>query len=290
MVNDYFSQTAIDFLLGNVNDKVFEEFEADMMTKDPAISMAKMREQAVELCQRRVVADEDEEFHGGWALLTPNVTNTVKSLPMEEVVLLLTDAALYLCRFDWNMDKVSSFERVKLASVTGLRVGTYITSTISSSQADPSKNVGFVVTYQPGKSDITRTNTRTLSSRDDLAPPDEESAKDDRPLSLVGLFGGTGITGPKEPPTCKLAFKAPYVDSSTVVIGGGAQKQTEEQQVSTICAEVERLVLERRLSRRTGEEAESIIERKDIISLDEARRNTGLLEQLGHSIKKLVWA
>ncbi|KAF4125668.1 hypothetical protein GMORB2_0912 [Geosmithia morbida] len=283
MVNDYFSQTAIDFLLGNVNDKVFEEFEADMKNKDPAISMTKMREQAVELCQKRVVADEDEEFHGGWALLTPNVSNTIKTLPMEEVVLLLTDAAVYLCRFDWNMDKVSSFERVNLANITGIRVGTYITSTISTSQADPSKNVGFVVTYQPGKSDITRTNTRTLSSRDDLAPEPGDGA---RPMSLIdGLFGGVN----KEPPLCRLAFKVPYVDSSTVAIGGASQQQTEEQQASNICAEMERLVLECRVSRRDEKES-SIIERSDIISLEEARRNTGLLEQLGHSIKKLVWA
>lgn len=50
MVNDYFSQAAIDFLLGNVTAKVFDEFEADMMTKDPAVSIPKTRERAVELC------------------------------------------------------------------------------------------------------------------------------------------------------------------------------------------------------------------------------------------------
>ncbi|KAL6866120.1 hypothetical protein ACO1O0_002222 [Amphichorda felina] len=284
MVNDYFSQTAIDFLLGNVNEKVFDEFEADMMTKDPAISITKMREQAIELCQKRVVADEREEFLGGWALLSPNVSDTIKALPMEEVVLLLTDAALYLCRFDWNMDKVSSFERVNLANVTGIKLGTYITSTISPSHADPSRNVGFVIQYQPGKNDVKRTNTRTFSSLGDFAPKkDAEDDKERRPLSFAGLFSPSS----KSPLARKLAFKAPYINSSTAV--SESPQQSEMQQVATICAEIERLVLETRLYK-SGEEKKGIIERGDIISLEEAKKNTGLLEQLGHSIKKLVWA
>ncbi|KAG7147038.1 Phosphatidylinositide phosphatase SAC2 like protein [Verticillium longisporum] len=65
MVNDYFSQAAIDFLLGNVTSMVFQEFEAEMMTKDPAMSMLKMRESAIELCQKRVISDQKEDFVGG---------------------------------------------------------------------------------------------------------------------------------------------------------------------------------------------------------------------------------
>lgn len=289
MVNDYFSQTAIDFLLGNVTEKVFDEFEADMMTKDPAVSMSKMREQAIELCQKRVVADESEEFHGGWALLSPHSSDTIKSDPMEEVVLLLTDVALYLCRFDWNMEKVSSFERVHLSSITGIKLGTYITSTISASQANESKNVGFVVTYQPGKTDIKRTNTRTFSSRGDLAPKQDAEAQRPkaRPLSFVSLFSG----GSKIPDvtTKKLAFKAPYTDSSTAIAGPGPL-QTELQLVTELCAEIERMTLNGRVVKNDEEEDKGIVEKGDIISLEEAKRNTGLLEQLGYSIKRLVWA
>jgi hypothetical protein len=286
MVNDYFSQAAIDFLLGNVTEKVFDEFEADMMTKDPAVSVSKMRDQAIDLCQRRVVADEKEEFHGGWVLLTPSSTDTIRGDSMGEIVLLLTDAALYLCRFDWNLDKVSSFERVHLASLTGIKLGTYITSTASLSQTDASRNVGFVVHYQPGKRNFVRTNTRTFSSRQDMISPKAEDSDtaSGRPLSFVNIFSG----GSKPPPTKKLAFKAPYTDSSTA----GAvlnTRQTELQQVDEICAEIERLALDLRLFK-ANEEKPSLVERGDIISLEEAKRNTGLLEQLGHSIKRLVWA
>jgi hypothetical protein len=286
MVNDFFSQAAIDFLLGNASEKIFDEFEAEMMTQDPAVSMTKMRQQAVDLCQRRVVADEREEFHGGWVLLSPHTANTIRSWPMEEVVLLLTDAALYVCRFDWNSDKVSSFERVQLSSVSSIKYGPYILSTTSPSHMDERKNVGFVVTYEPGKSDVKRTNTRTLSTlegSDTQAEPHGDGASN-HPSSLISLLVGPS----KEETTRFLAFKAPYAGSSVVPVVAGPQ-QTESQQVSSICVEIERLVLDRRLYKQ-GEERKSIVEEGSVISLEEAKRNTGLLEQLGHSIKKLVWA
>ncbi|RGP79176.1 sac1-recessive suppressor of secretory defect [Fusarium longipes] len=291
MVNDYFSQAAIDFLLGNVTAKIFEEFESDMMTKDPAVSVTKMRELAVELCQKRVIADEKEEFHGGWVLLSPTTPDAIRSWPLEEVVLLLTDAALYSCRFDWKSDKVSSFERVELDSVTGMKYGTYITSTISLSHVDEVKNAGFVVTYSPGKSDIRRTNTRTLSSHGAVTGKDSPAEQKDAslPASLANLLASK--TSSESPPSVRrLVFKATNVDSSVAVLGDDdGPKQTETQQVSTICGEIERLALEKQ-SGPSEEQRKALVETGPIISLEEARKNTGLLEQLGHSLKKMVWA
>ncbi|KAF4978738.1 hypothetical protein FZEAL_4931 [Fusarium zealandicum] len=288
MVNDYFSQAAIDFLLGNVTAKIFEEFESDMMTKDPAVSVTKMRQLAVELCQKRVIADEKEEFHGGWVLLSPNTPDTIKSWPLEEVVLLLTDAALYLCRFDWKSDKVSSFERVELGNITGIKYGTYITSTISLSHIDENKNAGFLVSYHPGKSDIRRINTRTFSSRGEEAGKDKPAGERDAsaPAGLANLLSSKSTSSSS---ARRLVFKATYADSSVAVLGDDGPRQTETQQVSTICAEIERLALERELEG-PGEERKSLVETGSIISLEEARKNTGLLQQLGHSLKKMVWA
>jgi len=290
MVNDYFSQAAIDFLLGNVTERIFEEFESDMMTKDPAVSITKMRELAVELCQKRVIADEKEEFHGGWVLLSPTTPDTIRSWPLEEVVLLLTDAALYSCRFDWKSDKVSSFERVEIDSVTSIKYGTYITSTVSLSHVDEIKNAGFVVTYSPGKSDIRRTNTRTLSSHG--AVPGKENPAEQKdaslPASLANLL--TSKTSSASPPSVRrLVFKATNMDSSVAVLGDDGPKQTETQQVSTICGDIERLALERQ-PRHPEEERKTLVETGSIISLEEAKKNTSLLEQLGHSLKKMVWA
>ncbi|KAK0735545.1 SacI homology domain-containing protein [Apiosordaria backusii] len=301
MFNDFFLQASIDFLLGNVTSLVFEEFEANMMTKDPAVSMQNMRQQAIELCQKRVIEDETEEFIGGWTFLTPSVPDTVRSATFEEAVLLLTDVALYLCRFDWNLDKVSSFERVDLAHVTKIRFGTYITSTISPAQVDELRNVGLVIEYKPGLTDVTRVNTRSLSSMSDH--PQAKSDGDFTSAALSNVAGFfSGKTGGVLPvPSRKIALKALYSQTSAADPSGGKIKGGEEpeeitrlteiQQVVVIAAEIERLAMHNQPRLAGGKEEEGhLIEKGDIISVAEARKNTTLLEQLGHAVKKLVWA
>jgi len=254
------------------------------MSGDPAVSMQKLRQQAIEMCQKQVVADEQEEFIGGWTLLTPQIPNTVKSSPFEESVLLLTDAGLYSCRFDWNMEKVSSFERLDLQHIETIRYGTYITSTLSAAQADEQRNVGLVITYTAGVNDITRVNTRSVSNI--------------RTRNEMDLLGGTSIITapsalqnligrPAAPATRVLALKA--LPSRSAVADGNDVKLTEIEQVKAICSEIERMVLHGRVVE-VGTERKNLVERGDIISLSEARKSTGLLEQLSHSLKKLVWA
>ncbi|OIW28528.1 hypothetical protein CONLIGDRAFT_576879 [Coniochaeta ligniaria NRRL 30616] len=312
MVNDFFLQATIDFLLGNVTSLVFEEFQATMMTKDPAVSMAKMREQAIELCQKRVIEDETEEFIGGWTMLTPRTPDTIKAQTLEEAVLLLTDAALYLCRFDWNLDKVSSFERVDLAHVQSIRFGTYVTSTFSAAQTDEDKNVGLVVEYKPGSNDVTRINTRTLSTLSSLGskakgqptPPSEggDQTPANTNAGLVGNLLGRSRAQAVEPAR-KIVLKALYTTTSLADpalkdpgggVGGGepVNKLTEIQQVVTVAAEIERLAVKKQPGRFEGksESERSLVEKEDIVSLAEARRTTGLFEQIGHSIKRMVWA
>lgn len=287
MVNDFFLQATIDFLLGNVTSDVFEEFEANMMTKDPSMSIQKMRDQAIELCQKRVVSDETEEFIGGWTFLSPAVTNSLTAGPFQEVVFLLTDTAMYLCRFDWNLDKVSSFDRVNLSHVAEIKYGTYITSTISPTQMDESKNIGLVVTYRPGSEDIRRVNTRSLTSS--IKDGGQAAASPDNPLQkgLTGLLNRNPQPAPK---TQKIALKAPYAKSSIADATGG-NRMSESQLVTSVCHEIERLAfLNQPVSGVAEAKRESLVEEGEIVSLAEAKRNVGIFETLGYNIKRLVWA
>jgi hypothetical protein len=312
MVNDFFLQATIDFLLGNVSALVFEEFEENMMTKDPAVSIQRMREQAIESSQRRVIADESEEFVGGWTLLTPHTPDNVKATPLEEAVLLLTDVALYLCRFDWNLDKVSSFERVELAHVLGIRFGTYITATNTPAQMDENRNVGLVVTYTPGIKDVTRVNTRSMSS---AATDVGDLAKRRGPAQsgLAYLLARGRTAQDSTPAPRRLVLKALSQSSAVSATDDGSSGQgrlSEIQQVVSICADIERLALKARkesgkgavafqmteLEKKDGKDGKegqgeaTLIVKGDIISLEEAKKSTGYLESLGHTIKRMVWA
>ena len=144
-VNDYFSQAAIDYLLGNVTPQVFEDFEEHMMSRDPSISVETLRETAISISSKIVIENSAEKLIGGWTLLSPREANTVRTVPLEESVLLLTEAALYKVCFDWSSEAVSSFERVDLHSIAGIMKGTYITSTLTSAQSDEARNGKLVV-------------------------------------------------------------------------------------------------------------------------------------------------
>ncbi len=291
IVNDYFSQAAIDYLLGNVTAQVFDEFEADMMSGDPAMSMGRVRQNAIDTSAKIVIADAKEDLLGGWTLSCPHEQNTLRSFPFEECVLLLTDKALYPCRFDWNLEKVSSFERVDLRHVLRLRFGTYITSTLTASQMDEKRNVGFVVRYTPGREDVVRVNTRSLKNT---------YVKSDEGNILSGEELVEATKAPESDPDAKkeregkktmervLAFKALMKRSSDVEGGEGAG---EWEIIREVCREIERAIKDGGTEERGGtEEEDGFVEEGDLIGLAEARKSTGLLEQLGYSLKKLVWA
>jgi hypothetical protein len=275
----------IDFLLGTVSSLVFEDFEANLMSADPAVSMQKMRQQAIDVSQKLVVADEHEELIGGWTLLTPQVPNTIKSMPFEEAVLLLTDTALYATRFDWNIEKVISFERVELSHIISLKYGTYITSTLSAAQADEKKNVGFIVTYKAGTNDTTRVNTRSMSTAQSR---DQGDVLGDTSTATPATGLASFLARQSPPANRTLAWKA-LPSRSAVAEGQDGPILSEMENIKAICSEIERVVLLGKVVE-AGSEIEGVVERGDIITLSEARKNTGLLEQLGHSLKKLVWA
>ena len=264
-----------------------------MMSGDPAMSMRKVRQNAIDVCTKIVISEGSEELVGGWTLQCPHENSTVRTYPFEEAVLLLTDAALYAVRFDWNMAKVSSFERVDLRSVTGIVYGTYVTSTLAASQMDERRNVGFVVKYRPGKKDIARVNTRSLTSAVGNDGKIEAGYEGDGHRNHTDLKGTDGQRTTDSVFKLKiLAFKALPARSS--VASGDDQEaphvMTEKELVRSICEEIERAVSGGKSTEQGRETEPGLVEEREIISLSEAKKGTGFLEQFTHSLKKLVWA
>ncbi|KAF3040162.1 hypothetical protein E8E11_000740 [Didymella keratinophila] len=272
IVNDYFAQAVIDYLLGRATDTIFAEFEADMKSSDYFIDVRKVRQAAIERCAARVIEDQDEDLIHGWTLSVPTSANHVKTATFEEAVLLLTEKALYFCRLDWGTEKVREFERVALKNVQGLMRGVYITSTLAQRHMDAEKNVGFVIRYRADtEGELIRRNTRALDSG---AANDEQKKDEKKAKTEEGRI---------------LAFKALPPRSS--VRTEGEKAENEGEVVKSICEEIVRVANK---ARKTASGAETDdrtleIEDKDIISLADAKKSTGYLEQIGYSLKKLVW-
>ena len=276
IVNDYFSQAVIDVLLGNVTARVFDEFEATMKSEDLGVSIYKMIKRAIDTCSKIVVQHPEEDFINGWALSAPAQTNTLRTLPFQEAILLLTDHAIYGCKFDWNMEKVASFERIDLRSVTKIHYGTYITSTLTEGQMNEDMNVGLVISYTPGKESIKRVNTRSLQvSADAEADQNSEGSRESGVLSWLQSRN-------LETSHCMAMKVIPHQSLADEKV-----KPTPLSTAERICNEIQRAITDGIDHSAKGEV--DLVEKADIISLAEARSRTGYLEHIGHSIKKLVW-
>jgi hypothetical protein len=278
IVNDYFAQAVIDYLLGRATDTIFAEFEADMKSSDYFIDVRKVRQQAIERSAGIVIEDHDEDLVHGWTLSVPTSADHVKTATFEEAVLLLTEKALYFCRLDWGTEKVREFERIPLENVQGMMRGVYITSTLAQRHVDTDKNVGFVVRYRAdGGGKLVRRNTRALESG---AGEDQQTEDSTAPSKTeeTGRF---------------LAFKAlpPATNSPSLLAHGPSAPENEVEIVKSICEEIERITRKCRSGESGGDGEDRVleIEEKDIISLADAKKSTGYLEQIGYSLKKLVW-
>lgn len=188
IVNDYFAQAVIDYILGRADESIFVDFEADMKGQDYAVDLRKVRQNAIDTCAK-ICVEENEDLLAGLALSCPAQPNTLRSLPFEECVLLLTKQALYFCRMDWATEKVRKFERIELECIEAIARGTYITSTLASRDVDEKKNVGFVIRINTKGKDLTRVNTRSMSLAGDLDGPSKKKTKNKYVSSLsLNLF------------------------------------------------------------------------------------------------------
>jgi hypothetical protein len=284
IVNDYFTQALIDYLLGRATDTIFAEFEADMKSSDYFIDMRKVRQQAIERSAGIVIEDHEEDLIHGWTLSVPIAANQVKTATFEEAVLLLTDKALYFCRLDWGTEKVREFERIQLENIKGIMRGVYVTSTLAQRHTDTEKNVGFIVRYTAEVGgDLVRRNTRALDS---AAANDEQRKQDSEKHDGTGRF---------------LAFKVLPARSSVPSTDSPATAETEVEVVKSICDEIVRVTNKENVTKWNvpdtaqegldygGQKRELEVEEKDIISLADAKRTTGYMEQFEYSLKKLVW-
>jgi len=298
MVNDFFSQAVIDVLLGNISWRhAFEDFESTMKSADPGISVASGREAAIDNCAKMVIQGDNEDLIHGWTMLVPAQENTLRTLPFEEAVILLTDTALYCCRMDWSTEKIGRFEKVSLHSIRAVKWGVYVTSTFTKRQMDEAVNQGVVIYYTPSNNDIVRVNTRSLHN---YHKPDPNENKQQQQSSDSETGSGSGAGGILSwLPTTRLPIQERMMAlkivspaaldededlSASVQRSGGSPAQIAEQ----VSDEVRRAVVGCTVH---GEQRGlELVEQTDIIGVAEARKRTGYLEQVGQAVRKFVWA
>jgi hypothetical protein len=141
----------------------------------------------------------------------------------------------------------------------------------------------MVIVYQISETNAFRVNTRSLQSS---FSQDLQDTSEKEEWNLYSWLSGTKRTSMR-----LMAFKA-LASSTSVTVNNNTTSETaisERAAIRSICEEIERAIKAGQIMK-DGESHQSIIEEKEIISLAEAKKRTGYLEQLVYDVKKLVWA
>lgn len=285
---DYFLQTNIDYWLGNAGPNIFEEFETDMMSQDYALDMRHIRQNAIDSCVKIVLGDDSEELLAGWTLSSPHQSNTLRTFPFEECVLLLTGKSLYFCRFDWDTEKVGSFERVDLLDIKEMWRGAYITTALGQAHLDEKKNVGFAIRFKAEGEGMVRRNTRSVSvveEHEDEGGDAGEDADNDDDKKQDDSPGETRILAFKALPPKAVASKHEDQDLSNLSESESVQRITDAIFKATSDA-----FAKDRGFQHIEVDKPAQVQEHDVLSVAEAKRATGYMESIGYSLKRLVWS
>ncbi|KAJ2886668.1 hypothetical protein IWW38_005210, partial [Coemansia aciculifera] len=203
---DYFSQAVLDFALGNQKASDVFRTIVDWRSREPdyALQLSRTREAAIEASIAIV-------FHDGESVLlacivhSPMAFNSLKTRDTADAVLVLTEAAVYICSYDYQLEKVSQFQRIELVGVARVQHGAYITDTLAPHSLDTARNHGIVLYFSTAAAQSNPKQDKSIlaqASTDPSAPNEQKAATVTMPSeSFIG---------------CKLASEVQVVMQSVV--------------------------------------------------------------------------
>ncbi|KAK9472924.1 SacI homology domain-containing protein [Dipodascopsis tothii] len=316
MISDFFAQAAIDYVLGNVGDEVFAEFEAQMASSDPARAFSGVYENVISTAASSVIASDAEVLVGGWVLLTPKSAGAITpKSDLREIVLLLTDEALYTCSFDQIDETVALQKRIPLSALTDLQYGAYYSSPLTPGM-HASRNYGFIVKYHSRKADTpaaddTDDSETTVGTAATDAPPAPATDSPDTsvasgasapPTPTRASTGPSGASTPTTPNFLKRTTSLKFFDKPRRKTAAADDSDVPVDDSADAIMAFKLLPVSLDVHQNEGKQiAEHIIEQcklktdlavlqQDIFSLDDAKSNTNVFDVLGFQMRRLVWA
>lgn len=87
----------------------------------------------------------------------------------------MTHKALYVCSYNYHLEKVVQFKRIELRTIKYIQIGDYILSSLTPESRDPNENYGFCLVYN-SNNQIMRWNTGSILNEnlEDLSIPTSE--------------------------------------------------------------------------------------------------------------------
>ncbi|KAI5451680.1 hypothetical protein NCC49_001661 [Naganishia albida] len=282
-IGDFFSQAVISFMIGERNLTVFSEVLANLgsVDKTSLVRLSRIRAAAVETCSARVLEEGERRIYG-WTVFSPEEPNMRFTQKLEEKILLVSQLALYVVSFEYDLEKVVTSTRIPLRNITSIQKGAYILSPLQEAGRDPEENAGFLIRFRPAKNDTRLTSYSMMNS----PPPSPAKAK-------ARAQDGESTEG-----TEFFAFKA--LPREFVALGADEDDDNGRGKEET-CREVVDKIVERikgECARAAGSvggyvgghaRSDEFVTEGDIVALAEAQKGTSLVARADYALKRFLW-
>ncbi|XP_068183007.1 phosphatidylinositide phosphatase SAC2 isoform X2 [Antennarius striatus] len=124
---DAYRQAVIDLMMGlPVTEDLYSIFSKEKEHEEKEKeSQRGVQEQVSLLLQTymQLLLPDDEQFHGGWALINCDISIVDATSKDVDVLLLLSDKAYYIAYYDEEADKVNQYQRLNLEGLEKIEIG-----------------------------------------------------------------------------------------------------------------------------------------------------------------------
>ncbi|KAJ1662422.1 hypothetical protein EV178_005911 [Coemansia sp. RSA 1646] len=172
---DYFSQSVLDFIAGNHNAEAVYRTLIELRSNEPdhAIQLTRARGAAIE-SSVAIVVNDGEIIQIACIVQSPILLNTIRAREEDDAVLILTNSSVYICRYHYQMEKVTEFICVDLARLHAVQHGAYITDTRTPQSLDPAHNHGIVLFFEAAVARFNSGSEQNVSSIGTSASPNPQ--------------------------------------------------------------------------------------------------------------------
>ncbi|KAG2194611.1 hypothetical protein INT46_009597 [Mucor plumbeus] len=274
-IKDFWRQATVDYILGYHKSEIFRHVpQSTKMSAEPGIERrwAKIRSDAIGISSEIVIAD-DETLIGGWTLLSPTTEESGKQSKsprkeFQEKILLLTEKAIYICNYNYALEKVVQFKRLGLDTIISIQMGEYILSSLTPASRSEDQNYGLIINYSKD-GELVRWNTGSIHNQSlgdiNIDHKDNEITIPEVQAALEGIDS--------------ISFKAVRYNILGELDG---EIETCKKQIQDIVKIIAKAC-------KHDEHDTQFLFQKPIISLEQAEKTDGIFKKMGYKIKRAIW-
>lgn len=256
---DYFSQSVLDFTMGN--QKASDVFRSlmDLRSREPEYNqqLLSMRVAAAEASVRDTLDGSNELVQLACIVLSPLVPNSKKLGNAPDCVLVLTLATVYICQFDYQAEIVSKRIKIPLADISHIQHGSYISDTSLPQSLDPTLNHGIMIYYE--------------SASDKLGNPQDHSCY----IACKLVYEAQAVL--QSMPSSSMDQSQLPSTATTTTRLESLESQTPDHLAECLCSMIQS----------TNKKCK--IEEIPIVSVSEAKQNVTVVGKIARKFHKALW-